>query len=93
MDLSQPLSRLRRYLDRWNDRAEKELKHIVAACDTVAYNLTFITFCNDAWKNVRIFTDTDSNFASPRNDGGRLIVWLDPMGAHIPMSGGQRGRK
>ena len=47
LDLSQPLSRLGRYLNDW---AEKELKHIMEDVKhTIAYNLTFIIYGNDVW--------------------------------------------
>ena len=53
MDLSQPLSRLGRYLDKRNDWAEKELNIVGYVRQTVAYNLTFITHGNDVWEDVK----------------------------------------
>ena len=85
MNLSQPLSRLGRYLDEWNDGAQNELKHIMGYVEhTVTYNLTFITYGNDAREDVNIFMYSDLSFASPRSDGGRLIVLAGHNGSTYP---------
>ena len=48
MDVSEPLPRLGRHLDKWNDWAEKELNHMIGeVTNTVTYSLTIITHGND----------------------------------------------
>ena len=54
---------------------------------TVAYNMTFNAYGNDVWEDVKIFIHSDSNFASPRSDGGSLIVLAGQKGTRAQWSG------
>ena len=92
MDLSPPLARLGRYLDKWIDWAGKELKTHHGTRETHSHGQCDIHHVWQRCVERRKHLDLQRLFASPRSDGGRLIVLAGHNGSTHPVEWTSKGQ-
>ena len=79
-------------MDWWNDWAEKELNHIRGDVKSaVAYNLTFTTYGNDVWEDVKSSSAATRALLLFVVVVGDWSCWLGRTGARTCWSGSPRG--